>query len=348
MARPKTSRAPAGTPTELNLFTLDKEMRRAHGEGLGPLHEFEQTSMAGMRRLLKAGYLAPALGKPQGYWELTGQGVLALEGYREREAALKARWARPGSARGRGDVAYYYHVTLEDFLPSIAANGLQPRSEVKDRSGRYMATYLEPEEENAAVYHHPPETVMLRVQIPGWGKLVSNDDDEFLHDKTIPPDRIDVRRKAGWVPLLSLVPGSPANPPGSARGGVSAARRPKARSAGIAKHMVAYGGVQVGDVIRFIKPSGFVSPHHVVRSLQGKDVITDMDALQVPINKIVFIERFSGPKTARTVESFDLSKPSPLGGGSYDLQGEFTHEPPRALRKRSKRSPKKPWWRFWS
>ncbi len=91
---------PKGTPTELNLFTLDKEVRAHEARGDKTLYRFEPTSMNGLRRLLDAGYLAPAAGAPKGHWVLTGQGEMALHGYREREAAMKARWAKPGQASG--------------------------------------------------------------------------------------------------------------------------------------------------------------------------------------------------------------------------------------------------------
>lgn len=73
------TRAPKGTPTDLNLYTLHKEIERQ-----GPvLRQFPATSIAGIRRLVDAGYLAPALHEKNA-WELTGQGLMAYEGWKER------------------------------------------------------------------------------------------------------------------------------------------------------------------------------------------------------------------------------------------------------------------------
>lgn len=86
-----------GTPTSGDLFVLYMEILRAHGQSaalgrgrraIGPLHEFEATSMGTIRKLLKAGWLAPALGKPRGYWELTGQAVVALDEWRKAHAGF--------------------------------------------------------------------------------------------------------------------------------------------------------------------------------------------------------------------------------------------------------------------
>lgn len=92
-----------GDPTDLNLSALDRELRDHEARGDKTLHRFSPTSMNAMRRLLKAGYLAPAVGQP-GHWVLTGQGEMALQGFREREAATAARWAKPGHAAGEAVV----------------------------------------------------------------------------------------------------------------------------------------------------------------------------------------------------------------------------------------------------
>ncbi len=92
-----------GDPTDLNLSALDRELRGHEARGDATLHRFSPTSMNAMRRLLKAGYLAPAVGQP-GHWVLTGQGEMALEGFRQREAATAARWAKPGHAAGEAVV----------------------------------------------------------------------------------------------------------------------------------------------------------------------------------------------------------------------------------------------------
>lgn len=92
-----------GDPTDLNLSSLNREVLAHEARGDKTLYRFSPTSMNAMRRLLKAGYLAPAVGQP-GHWVLTGQGEMALLGYREREAATAARWAKPGHAAGEAVV----------------------------------------------------------------------------------------------------------------------------------------------------------------------------------------------------------------------------------------------------
>lgn len=77
-----------GAPTDLNLFTLHKELGnhlRMFGQA-EPLHRFEPTSMAGLRRLVKAGYLVPAEGQPKGYWTLSGVGTYEYELWLQRNA----------------------------------------------------------------------------------------------------------------------------------------------------------------------------------------------------------------------------------------------------------------------
>lgn len=112
-------KAPKGTPTELNLSSLDREVRAHEARGDKTLYRFSPTSMNAMRRLLEAGYLAPAVGQ-KGHWVLTGQGEMALQGYREREAANRARWA--GKASGRA-AARGCGLTLIDDVEPKAGRG---------------------------------------------------------------------------------------------------------------------------------------------------------------------------------------------------------------------------------
>lgn len=92
-----------GDPTELNLSTLHREVLAHEARGDKTLHRFSPTSMNAMRRLLAAGYVAPAVGQ-KGHWVVTGQGEMALEGFRQREAAAAARWAKPGQASGVSEI----------------------------------------------------------------------------------------------------------------------------------------------------------------------------------------------------------------------------------------------------
>lgn len=86
----KAPRPPKGTPTTGDLYCLHVELA-AHKQRTGhaePLYAFAATCVGAMRKLLKAGYLAPALGAPRGHWVLTGQGLAAYEGWKERHAGF--------------------------------------------------------------------------------------------------------------------------------------------------------------------------------------------------------------------------------------------------------------------
>jgi len=102
LAAGKTPRPPKGAPTDLNLFTLDKEVRAHEARGDHSLYRFEQTSVAGLRRLMAEGFFAPAPGRSKGHWLLTEKGERALEEYRERQRHLRGH--ATGAASGR--VAY--------------------------------------------------------------------------------------------------------------------------------------------------------------------------------------------------------------------------------------------------
>jgi hypothetical protein len=73
-----------GEPTLLNLYALAGEVQAHEARGDRTLHAFSPTSMPHMRRLLAAGYLAPAPGYPRGHWLLTGQAQMALESLERR------------------------------------------------------------------------------------------------------------------------------------------------------------------------------------------------------------------------------------------------------------------------
>jgi hypothetical protein len=88
--QPKAPRPPAGTPTSGDLYVLQKELE-LHEKRNGqpqPLNAFEATSMGAIRKMLKAGYLAPAVGYPRGYWVTTGLADSALHEWRIRHAGV--------------------------------------------------------------------------------------------------------------------------------------------------------------------------------------------------------------------------------------------------------------------
>lgn len=87
---PKAPRPPAGTPTSGDMYVLQKELE-LHEKRNGqpqPLNAFEATSMGAIRKMLKAGYLAPAIGYPRGYWVTTGLADSALHEWRIRHAGV--------------------------------------------------------------------------------------------------------------------------------------------------------------------------------------------------------------------------------------------------------------------
>lgn len=69
-----------GDPTRGNLQVLAHEIALHDARGDKTLHRFEATSIPHLRRLIAAGYLAPAPGYPRGHWLVTGQAQMALLG----------------------------------------------------------------------------------------------------------------------------------------------------------------------------------------------------------------------------------------------------------------------------
>jgi hypothetical protein len=69
-----------GDPTRGNFEVLAEEIKRHEERGDKTLHRFYATSLPHIRRLLKAGYLAPAPGYPRGHWLVTGQAQMILQG----------------------------------------------------------------------------------------------------------------------------------------------------------------------------------------------------------------------------------------------------------------------------
>lgn len=87
---PKAPRPPAGTPTSGDLYVLHTELEdheKRNGQPQ-PLNAFGATSMGAIRKMLKAGYLAPAIGYPRGYWVTTGLADSALHEWRLRHAGV--------------------------------------------------------------------------------------------------------------------------------------------------------------------------------------------------------------------------------------------------------------------
>jgi|JI10StandDraft_1071094.scaffolds.fasta_scaffold22059_12 hypothetical protein len=128
-------------------------------------------------------------------------GKIAMDHLREfpdyytRLTKMEAR-AKAGLAPNGGE--YAYHVTLREFLPSIERDGLLPQ---EHESLEEPGIFFEPDEEGAAVYHEPPNTVMLRWPLSGTPRS-STPDGEYAWYETVPPHLIEKKVKGGWVTLV--------------------------------------------------------------------------------------------------------------------------------------------------
>ena len=90
---------------------------------------------------------------------------------------------------------YAYHVTLREFLPSIREDGLVPQwHEGADRD----VIFVERTESEAAIYHEPG-SVMLRVQVNGYGCTEGGED---VLTWVVPPGEIFIRDGDQRTPLL--------------------------------------------------------------------------------------------------------------------------------------------------
>lgn len=78
---------PKGTPTDLNMYVFDRELRA----GGGIIKDLPATSIESIRRILKAGYLEPAPGAQRGYWVASEAGKAALAAWRETPAGRLSR-----------------------------------------------------------------------------------------------------------------------------------------------------------------------------------------------------------------------------------------------------------------
>lgn len=119
----------------------------------------------------------------------------AVPDYYTRLTKMEAR-AKAGLAPNGGE--YAYHVTLREFLPSIERDGLLPQ---EHESLEEPGIFFEPDEEGAAVYHEPPNTVMLRWPLSGTPRS-STPDGEYAWYETVPPHLIEKKVKGGWVTLV--------------------------------------------------------------------------------------------------------------------------------------------------
>jgi len=117
--------------------------------------------------------------------------------YYTRLTKMEAR-AKAGLAPNPLAEDYAFHVTLREFLDSIAKDGLLPREHASlDEPG----IFFEPDEDGAAIYHEPPKTVMLRWRLPHTPDS-STPDGEYVWYKRVPPDQIEVRVGEAWQPLV--------------------------------------------------------------------------------------------------------------------------------------------------
>jgi len=91
-----------------------------------------------------------------------------------------------------------YHVTLREFLPSIAKKGLQPDSH--ESANGEEVIFVERSQEEAEVYA-APDTVTLRFLVDGFG--CTEDGEDVLYDVTIPAVEIEVydKKARSWRPL---------------------------------------------------------------------------------------------------------------------------------------------------
>jgi len=92
-----------------------------------------------------------------------------------------------------------YHVTLKEFLPSIARRGLLPS---EHRSVEEPAIFVEGDSEEAGLYMESGKTSMLRFDVAGWD---TTEDGEYVIYDRIPPEDIWIRKAGRWKPLLETV-----------------------------------------------------------------------------------------------------------------------------------------------
>jgi hypothetical protein len=91
---------------------------------------------------------------------------------------------------------YAYHVTLAQFIPAIAKEGLRPHF---SSSAGEDVIFVEEDEKEAAIYMEPPRTVMLRFEVPGFG---STEDGEAVVYNVVPPQEIEVKQAGVWKRII--------------------------------------------------------------------------------------------------------------------------------------------------
>lgn len=95
---------------------------------------------------------------------------------------------------------WVYHVTPKRNLQSIAKQGLVPSDhEWFDEP----VIFFEPDEEEAAIYKSPG-TIMLRWDFGIGTPVADGETSEYIEYKTVPPEKIQVKTKLGWIPIQKL------------------------------------------------------------------------------------------------------------------------------------------------
>jgi hypothetical protein len=84
-------------------------------------------------------------------------------------------------------------------LGSIKKEGL--KGFPKESTNHEPAIFCELDEEEAAIYHHPPETVILRFLVDGVS--TTHDGEYVLYDYTISPTQLEIKQGNSFVPLLA-------------------------------------------------------------------------------------------------------------------------------------------------
>lgn len=94
--------------------------------------------------------------------------------------------------------SYGYHVTLKQFLPEIAKSGLLPQMHSHYSNGPVI--FYEPDEEEAMIYHDPPNTVLLRFPTNHYDGDMTYDGEYVLLENVKPSD-IEYKDEGGWEKL---------------------------------------------------------------------------------------------------------------------------------------------------
>ena len=98
------------------------------------------------------------------------------------------------------DYTFAYHVTLREFLPSIAEKGLLPNL----REGAGEVIFVEPDQEDAEIYA-AENTVTLRFPVDGFG---CTEDGECVIEGIVAQSSIEVSDDGKWKAIAELVVGN--------------------------------------------------------------------------------------------------------------------------------------------